>query len=325
MNNLGFKRMALVGAVILMTAGASVGSQSLIGINSSNLCRVLSLWQVNGATPGASVKLWAQVQNNGLASLPSNTQAWFWVSGPNWTGTHWVGSVSINDLAPGSAQWYALDWSIPSGAEAGSYAYWAQIFVGSLEISDWSAERDFSVSAGGTPGKAVSISPLGSISTTTPAYAWNAVSNSTWYYLWVDDNSGATKIATWYTADKAGCATGSGTCTVTPATALAAGEYRWWIQTWNVNGYGPWNDGMSFQVAGATVPLVSIAVTPANPSIRVGSTIQFRATGTYTDGRTQNLTGTAAWTSSVPGVATIDAAGLATGIEIGSTTITAGA
>src|SRR5205823_11986904 len=36
--------------------------------------------------------------------------------------------------------------------------------------------------------------------------------------------------------------------------------------------------------------LVSIAVTPANPSIPKGTTQQFTATGTYPDGSTQNPT-----------------------------------
>ena len=69
--------------------------------------------------------------------------------------------------------------------------------------------------------------------------------------------------------------------------------------------------------------LVSIAVTPANPSIAAGQQQQFTATGTYTDGSHQNLTSTATWTSSAPSVATISAGGLATGVAAGSTTITA--
>jgi hypothetical protein len=68
--------------------------------------------------------------------------------------------------------------------------------------------------------------------------------------------------------------------------------------------------------------LVSIAVTPANPSIAAGQQQQFTATGNYSDGSHQNLTSTATWSSSVPSVATVSA-GLATGIAQGSTTIQA--
>jgi hypothetical protein len=69
--------------------------------------------------------------------------------------------------------------------------------------------------------------------------------------------------------------------------------------------------------------LVSIAVTPANPSIAAGTTQQFTATGTYSDGSTQNLTSTATWSSSVPGVATISTTGLASALAPGQTTIAA--
>jgi len=69
--------------------------------------------------------------------------------------------------------------------------------------------------------------------------------------------------------------------------------------------------------------LVSIAVTPANPSVVDGLTQQFTATGTYTDGSTADITATVVWTSGTPGVATIDAAGLATGVAAGTSVITA--
>ncbi len=69
--------------------------------------------------------------------------------------------------------------------------------------------------------------------------------------------------------------------------------------------------------------LVSIAVTPANPSILVGGRQQFTATGTYSDDSHQDLTSTATWTSSVPTVATIANGGLATGVGTGTTVIQA--
>ena len=69
--------------------------------------------------------------------------------------------------------------------------------------------------------------------------------------------------------------------------------------------------------------LVSIAVTPVNPSLAAGKQQQFTATGTDSDGSHQDLTSSAAWTSSVPAVATIDRAGLAIAVAVGSTTIQA--
>jgi hypothetical protein len=73
--------------------------------------------------------------------------------------------------------------------------------------------------------------------------------------------------------------------------------------------------------------LTSIQVTPINPSIAKGTSIQFRATGIYTDLSTQDLTKAATWTSSNQAVAQIsdaaDSKGQAKGLNIGSTTITA--
>src|SRR5205823_785904 len=68
---------------------------------------------------------------------------------------------------------------------------------------------------------------------------------------------------------------------------------------------------------------VSIAVTPANPSIPRGTTQQFTATGTYSDGSTVDLTSSAAWVSSSPAVATITAGGLASGGARGTCQVSA--
>ncbi len=97
------------------------------------------------------------------------------------------------------------------------------------------------------PVKATLVSPSGTIYEDTPTYAWNAVSDSTWYYLWVNDNTG-NPVNTWYTAEDAGCESGSGLCSITPITELALGSCEWWIQTWNDDGFGDWSDSLSFTV-----------------------------------------------------------------------------
>ena len=79
----------------------------------------------------------------------------------------------------------------------------------------------------------------------------------------------------------------------------------------------------SLEVSGAS--LVSIAVTPANMTIDPSSTLQFTATGHYSDGTNQNITGSVTWSSSDTSVATISVQGLATGAAAGNgtTSITA--
>ena len=74
---------------------------------------------------------------------------------------------------------------------------------------------------------------------------------------------------------------------------------------------------------GPVVTLVSISVTPANPSISAGLTKQFAATGTYSDGTSDDITTQVIWSSSNTSVATINGSGLATGVAAGNSTITA--
>jgi hypothetical protein len=69
--------------------------------------------------------------------------------------------------------------------------------------------------------------------------------------------------------------------------------------------------------------LVSIGISPLNPSIILGTNIQFVATGYYSDGSAQNITSTATWTSSDTTVATLSATGYATSVGVGNTTIEA--
>ena len=76
-----------------------------------------------------------------------------------------------------------------------------------------------------------------------------------------------------------------------------------------------------------TNPLVSIAVTPPNPSVAASFTQAFTATGTYADTTTQILTSSVTWASSNPLVATISntqgSQGVATGVIAGTVQITA--
>ena len=74
-----------------------------------------------------------------------------------------------------------------------------------------------------------------------------------------------------------------------------------------------------------TAPLSSISIAPTSPSnLPVGSAQAFLASGTYSDGRSGvDISSQVTWTSSDPTVATVSAAGSATGVAIGSAKITA--
>jgi trimeric autotransporter adhesin len=77
----------------------------------------------------------------------------------------------------------------------------------------------------------------------------------------------------------------------------------------------------SLSVSNAT--LVLITVTPPNPSLLLGQSLYFTATGTFSDGTTQDITGSVTWTSSAPTVATVNGSGVSSSASVGTTTITA--
>lgn len=85
-------------------------------------------------------------------------------------------------------------------------------------------------------------------------------------------------------------------------------------------------EGSICGTATVTVPtsqLIGIAITPANAVIVIEASSAFYATGTYSDGSTEDLTAFVTWSSSAPSVANISAIGVATGSVTGSTSITA--
>lgn len=67
--------------------------------------------------------------------------------------------------------------------------------------------------------------------------------------------------------------------------------------------------------------LTTITITPANPSVKLGTRQQFSAKGTFSDGTTEDLTQQVTWTSSDTTVAIINSTGLASTTGTGKTSI----
>jgi len=104
---------------------------------------------------------------------------------------------------------------------------------------------------------------------------------------WASSNNGVTPI------NAAGLASGvsaRGPITITPTST----------QTPSIHG--------TAQLTATVTALVSIAVTPANPSASAGTILQFHPTGTYADASTKDITTAAVWSSSNTKAATINAA-----------------
>jgi hypothetical protein len=134
------------------------------------------------------------------------------------------------------------------------------------------------------------------------------------------------------------CASGSSTCTrsdslapaksygaITVTVNVAASASSPQVNSVTVNGGGADSATAtdSTTITVGTPTLKSIAVTPASPSITKGATQQFTATGTYSDGSAKNITTSVNWASGTTSVATIGTSGLATGVGVGTSNITA--
>ena len=69
--------------------------------------------------------------------------------------------------------------------------------------------------------------------------------------------------------------------------------------------------------------LTSIGVSPSSASIAMAATEQFKATATYQDGSTADITSAVSWSAANTAVATVNSSGVASGLAAGSTSVTA--
>jgi hypothetical protein len=130
-----------------------------------------------------------------------------------------------------------------------------------------------------------------------------------------------TSSVTW-TSSSSGAATieNSGQPSPGLATAVATGSSTISAASGSVTG----TTGLS--VSNAT--LSSIFISPASSTISVGGSTQFTANGNFSDGTTQNITATAAWSSSNMSIVSVETTGQsnpgdASGVAAGSATVTA--
>ncbi len=135
-------------------------------------------------------------------------------------------------------------------ALVGGKGWWRVRAKNSAGTGSWSKKLKFTVPGELTkPGKAILISPSGSLDTDMPTYIWQAVEGAESYLLYVKDKSGVV-INTWYTAAEAGCAAGESTCSLNPAAALVGGKSWWRIRAKNSAGTGAWSKRLKFTATG---------------------------------------------------------------------------
>jgi hypothetical protein len=129
--------------------------------------------------------------------------------------------------------------SIPAGVPVG----WTVNAVNVAGTSPWSAPSFFVVNVPTAPATPTLVSPSGAVATATPTFTWNAVANATFYTLFRDD----TGVSTNFTAVAAGCAAGTGTCSVTPTTVTANGvAVGWVVNATGIAGTSDWSAPIFF-------------------------------------------------------------------------------
>jgi hypothetical protein len=173
------------------------------------------------------------------------------------SGTLAVGGTAADNLAVTQVNWSTNQGAsgVASGTTAWSIAA-VPLAAGTTVITVTARDAANNTKAAtlsvtwtpSTPGAATLVSPTGTLTNATATFTWTAVSGATEYQLWVNDGSQAPRINTTYTAAAAGCASGTGTCSIGPGITLAPGSGHWWIRASNSAGAGPWSAAMAFSV-----------------------------------------------------------------------------
>ncbi len=284
----------------VLTAGTN-GLLHGVGAGSATLTLT-----VNGVSQASTVT----VSNATLVSLaisPANPVPFAKGTSEQFTVTGTFSDGSTQDLSS-SATWTSSDASVVTVDSHGS-ALGAGVGSATISVS-YQGQTATSGGVQVTPATAaaLSLSPVrASIMAGTTQQFTATVTNSD------GSTQDVTNSATW-------SSTSTAVATVN-STGLAIGT-----GTGNSTIVAQWNgvsSTASLAVTPAATTLQSVTVTPANRSIAAGATLQFHATGTNSDGTTQDLTNAVTWSSSSAAVATINASGLVTGQGTGSTTITA--
>ncbi len=232
-------------------------------------------WEITASLPTGDYTVFAMAEDNSgnryYGNWPTNRQ--FFVGGLGAasllapSGTSDTGNPTFTWTAVSNSTWYYLyaddsngtqirKWYTASSAGCGSgttcsvdspatvsdnVSWKVRTWNNVVGYGPWSSTLSFTVNT--APGKPILYTPVGSGAGSLPTYSWSASSNSSWYYLWVNDSTG-TPIKQWYSLANLSCT--ASVCSVTPSTPIT-GSATWWVQGWNItDGLGPWSDGSAF-------------------------------------------------------------------------------
>lgn len=285
----GVVAVSNAGAVSTKAAGASVVSASVSGIAGTASLTVSSAAMVSIAV------------NISQQSLPLG-------SGEQLTAIATFTDGSTRDLTS-SATWISSSPGVITVSNAGAVtAKSVGAAVISASYSNITGNVNLSASNAALVSIAVSISspslPLGNSEqlTATGSYTDGSTKNLTSSAIWSSSSPSVITISN----------TGSVTAKSLGNSVISASS----------SGVAGSISG-SANLSASNAALVSIAVSAGNPSLPLGNSEQLTATGTYTDGSTKNLTSSATWSSSSPGVVAVSSSGAVTTKGVGNAVVSA--
>ena len=152
----------------------------------------------------------------------------------------------------------------------GKFDVWVRAVAADGEAGLWSLAYRFQMDYRVGPK---TIAPIGVTTDTTPTFRWQPIDGAANYDLWVNNTTtGVTQVIRATVPQKAGATE----ITYTPATAMPASNYRWWVQAITANGTrGAWSAGTDFLVPVPTFILPAGTVTTNTPEFRWNGVKEF--------------------------------------------------
>jgi trimeric autotransporter adhesin len=286
------------------TAGSTIGVANGLNAGTANVTAAFS--GVTGMTlltvSSATLQSIAVTPKSSLVVPASNEQL-------NATGTFTDGSTQVLNQ---NVTWSETDTSGSNVATVGTTGIVTGQSAGTANVTAKSGSISGSASLA-VEGSALKSIQVSSQSTSVPETIQLPFTATG---LFADSNKlDLTSVVTWTSSAPAVATVSNAPNSDGVATGVAMGS------TTIAASFQGQSDSANLTVTNAT--LVSITVTPANPSISLGSTQQFTATGSFTQGPDINITNQVAWSSTDPAVAVIKTSGVAVSAATGTTTIKA--
>lgn len=218
------------------------------------------------STVGFNIPAGATTLQNPNGTIITSTPIYKWVAAPSATWYHLIvrnaGNVNIIDAwyqatATCIANACQIQPNLPvSTAGGGSFTWRLQAYSPAYGVGITNGPLAFTLV---TPTQ---TTPTGVATTSNPTYTWNKLAGASWYQLFIVGPNG-------FSIDETvnGSICGASACSTTLSKLLAAnGTHSWFMRAWSPDGYGPWTNGLSFNLNG-TVPGVITKLAPLGGNV----------------------------------------------------------